>query len=75
MKRLVSMFTLLATAGFAQSPSAKLDDPFLDRFVGEWRVTRTFPNRPAAENVMRAQWTLNHQWIELQYRDVAAPAK
>jgi len=75
MKRLISICSLLATAIFAQAPSTKLNDPFLDRFVGEWHATRTFPNRPAAENIVHAQWTLNHQWIELQYRDVAVPAK
>jgi hypothetical protein len=66
-----------APALFADEAAGKgqLADPFLDKLVGDWHVSRTFPSGRTAENTVHAQWTLNHQWLRLDYRDVATPSK
>jgi len=51
----------------AQGPPAPLHDPFLDHFVGEWRVERKFGNGRTAETSVRGEWTLKHHFIELHY--------
>jgi len=51
----------------AQGPPAPLHDPFLDHFVGEWRVERKMGNGRTAETSVRGEWTLKHHFIELHY--------
>ena len=68
--RSASFFTavMLAIAlAQAQGPPPELKDPFLDNFVGEWRVERKMGNGRSAETSVRAEWTLKHQFIELHY--------
>lgn len=59
----------------AAGPTAALKDPFLDNFVGNWHVERKFGSGRTAENTMRAEWVLDHQFLELHYRDIATPPK
>jgi hypothetical protein len=47
-------------------------DPLLENLVGRWHVTRTMPSR-TAENMVQAEWVLEHQFLQLHYRDVATP--
>ena len=76
VKRIAFLLISSIVAVLAEDARDKqLNDRFLDQLVGEWHVTRNFPKRPRAENVVRVQWTLNHQWLELQYRDIATPSK
>ena len=51
----------------AQGPPAPLHDPFLDHFVGEWRVERKMGNGRTAETSVRGEGTLKHHFIELHY--------
>jgi hypothetical protein len=52
-----------------------LNDPLLDKLVGDWTVERKFGSGRMATNSVRAEWVLQHQFVELHYRDVATPAK
>lgn len=78
MKRSTLAFALLLVAitlAQAQGPPAVLQDRFLDNFVGDWRVERKFANGRTAETSVRGEWTLKHQFIELQYGYVDAAAE
>jgi hypothetical protein len=50
-----------------------LNDPLLDKLTGDWNVERKFPNGRAAKNLVHGEWVLQHQFVELHYRDVATP--
>ncbi|MFN2622030.1 MAG: DUF1579 family protein [Chthoniobacterales bacterium] len=50
-----------------------LNDPLLDKLVGDWNVERKFPSGRIAKNVVHIEWVLQHQFVELHYRDVATP--
>jgi hypothetical protein len=51
-----------------------LNDPLLDKLVGDWNVERKFGNGRVAKNLVHGDWILQHQFVELHYRDAAAPA-
>jgi hypothetical protein len=81
----LSLLFALATAAHAQdskaAPPAPLDGPnrtvsdaLLDKLAGDWKVVRTFPNR-TEQNTVHAEWVLNHQFLEVHYRDAATPTK
>ena len=59
----------------AQEPSSAkgLSDPLLDRLVGDWKVERKFPTGRTAINTVHVEWVLQHQFVELHYRDAAIP--
>jgi hypothetical protein len=46
----------------------------LDSLVGEWHVTGVVRATKKTEKVVRAAWVLNHQFVELHYRDLATPS-
>ena len=50
-----------------------LEDPLLDKLVGDWDVERKFPSGRVAHNTVHVEWVLQHQFVELRYRDVASP--
>ena len=52
-----------------------LNDPLLDKLIGDWNVERKFPSGRTAQNVVHIEWVLQHQFVELHYRDVATPPK
>lgn len=67
---------LLALAPLcAQDPAGPkaLNDPLLDKFVGDWKVERKFGNGRVAKNLLHGEWVLQHQFIELHYYDPAVP--
>ena len=68
---------LLGSAVAAESDPARGEfrDTFLDNLVGDWHVERKFGNGRMVENTVHVEWVLNHQFIELHYRDVATPPK
>lgn len=51
-----------------------LNDPLLDKLVGDWNVERTFGNGRAAKNFVHGEWVLQHHFVELHYRDTATPS-
>jgi hypothetical protein len=68
---------LLGSAVAAESDPARGEfrDAFLDNLVGDWHVERKFGNGRTVENTVHVEWVLNHQFIELHYRDLATPPK
>jgi hypothetical protein len=77
----LSFSVLFATAvaltfARAQAPApAELRDPFLDNFVGDWRIERKMGNGKTSESSVRAEWMLNHHWMRLHYGDADKPAQ
>lgn len=68
---------LVATTGLAaqQPPDGKdrvFQDSLLDRLTGSWTMSGEVHGRPATLS-LRAQWVLNHQFLELEMRDVKDP--
>jgi hypothetical protein len=71
-----SVLLLFVTANtLAAGPTPELKDPFLDNLVGNWHVERKFGSGRTAENTVHAEWVLDHQFLELHYRDIATPPK
>lgn len=62
---------------FAQESAARksLNDPLLDKLIGDWKVERKFGSGRLAQNTVHAEWVLQHQFVELHYRDTAIPPK
>src|SRR5437660_7406917 len=73
MKRSTSLFLLPLLLFVAKAQPPPLQDPFLDNFVGDWRVERNMGKRGVKQTSMHCEWTLNHQFIEFHYG--AADAK
>jgi hypothetical protein len=75
MKRSTAWFLLSLVLSIAQAKAQPqpLQDPFLDNFVGDWRVERNMGKRGMKETSVRSEWVLNHQFIEFHYG--AADAK
>jgi hypothetical protein len=55
----------------AQPPPA-LQDPFLDNFVGDWRVERKKGNGQTVQTSVHVEWVLRHQFIQLHYGSALA---
>jgi hypothetical protein len=49
-----------------------LQDPFLDKLAGDWRITRSIRGT-VVHNTMHAEWVLEHQFLQVHMRDVASP--
>jgi hypothetical protein len=56
----------------ADGPQATFTDSLLDNLVGEWHAAVRFPNR-SAEHTVKAEWVLNHQFLQIHMKDVAKP--
>ena len=70
----VGVLMIVAIGGFG-AERAPLRDPLLDNLVGDWQVERKFGSGRRAENTLHVEWVLDHQFLELHYRDVATPPK
>jgi hypothetical protein len=74
---LLTIAALLLASGWVTGEETTrgkgLDDPLLDKLVGDWNVERKFPNGRTAKNVVHVDWVLQHQFVELHYRDVVTP--
>ena len=74
-KAVIVMLLLASCAGpvVAQNPrDAVFKDDLLDNLAGEWRLIRKMQGR-ITENVVRAEWVLNHQFFRIQMRNVENP--
>jgi hypothetical protein len=63
----------------SQQPESPLDgphrtfqDPLLEQLTGTWSMAGAVRGRPATYS-LRAEWTLNHQFLKLEMRDVTEP--
>ncbi|MFL6526508.1 MAG: DUF1579 family protein [Chthoniobacterales bacterium] len=73
---LLATATVAITLAAAQAPPpGELKDPFLDNFVGEWRIERKMGNGKTTESSVRGEWALNHHWIRLDYGYADKPAQ
>ena len=75
MKRSSSSVLLLLLLLLVNAPAQPppLHDPFLDNFVGDWRVERNMGKRGVKQTSVHCEWVLNHQFVEFHYG--AADAK
>ena len=81
-----SFLTSILLASFAIAPHQRnvgADDPpdgpkriFKDEFIenlsGDWKLTRKIRGKEV-QNKLKAKWVLNHQFLQLHMKDVAAP--
>jgi Protein of unknown function (DUF1579) len=67
--------SVILTPGVLRAERATFQDALLDNLVGDWHVERKFGNGRTAENMLHAEWVLDHQFLELHYRDIATPPK
>jgi uncharacterized protein DUF1579 len=73
-KHALAIFVMLAAADLnAERP--QFSDALLDNLVSDWRVERKFGSGRRAENTLHVEWVLDHQFLELRYRDLATPSK
>ena len=72
-RKLWAMICLLLVARFLYAQDSArgkaLNDPLLDKLIGDWNVERKFGNGRTAKNVVHGEWVLQHQFVELHYRD------
>src|SRR5262245_8308468 len=47
-------------------------DELLDHLVGDWKLTRQMRGQ-TAENTVKAEWVLQHQFLRVHMKDVATP--
>lgn len=66
------MVLLLPIHLLGQCNPKRFDDPLLEKLAGQWTLTGKIGERPV-ENNFTAQWVLNHQFLELNFADVATP--
>ena len=71
---LIFLLFLFGTApALAQNPRDQVfKDDLLDNLVGEWKLVRRMQGR-ITENVVKADWVLNHQFFRIQMRHVENP--
>ena len=75
MKKTISVsIAVLMLTSFtrAQGPPAPLHDPFLDHFVGDWRVERKMGNGRTEQTSVHGEWVLKHQFIQVHYGSAEA---
>jgi hypothetical protein len=53
-------------------PRRLFKDDFIENLVGEWKLTRTIRGKEV-ENSLKAEWVLNHQFLQLHMKDAADP--
>ena len=69
---------LLLVAGAAAAddppdgPKRIFQDPFIDNLAGEWKLTRKIRGKEV-HNTLKAEWVLNHQFLQLHMKDTANP--
>lgn len=72
----ICLLLIVATPLYARGPARgkRLNDSLLDKLVGDWNVERTFGGGQTATNMVHGEWVLQHQFVELHYRDTATPS-
>ena len=53
-------------------PHVHFEDALLDKLTGEWRLSRKIGTR-LEENHVKADWILNHQFLQIHMKDVKSP--
>jgi len=55
-------------------PHVRFEDTLLDQLTGEWKLSRKIGNR-LEENHVKAEWILNHQFLQIHMKDVKSPPR
>jgi hypothetical protein len=55
-------------------PHVRFEDALLDKLTGKWRLSRKIGNR-LEENHVKADWILNHQFLQIHMKDVESPPR
>ena len=66
------LLALLMLAGAASAEERTFQDPFIEQLAGDWTLTRQIRGKEV-ENTVRAEWALNHQFLQIHMKDVANP--
>jgi hypothetical protein len=66
---LAAVTAALGAPARAEVPAPPFADPLLEQLVGKWKLTRQI-HGSRAENVVTAQWVLQHQFLQLTMREV-----
>ena len=53
-------------------PHVRFEDALLDKLTGEWNLSRKIRNG-LEENHVKAEWILNHQFLQIHMKDVKSP--
>ena len=53
-------------------PKRVFKDDFIENLVGDWKLTRTVRGTEV-KNAVKAEWVLNHQFLQVHMKDVANP--
>jgi hypothetical protein len=53
-------------------PKRIVRDEFIDNLVGDWKLTRKIRGKEV-ENTVKAEWVLNHQFLQVHMKDAATP--
>jgi hypothetical protein len=53
-------------------PHRQFEDTLLENLTGEWQLSRKMGKR-LEENHVKAEWILNHQFLQLHMKDVKSP--
>ncbi|MBI3716937.1 MAG: DUF1579 family protein [Betaproteobacteria bacterium] len=68
--------TMLPQSAFAAEPAEGVKtlfrDPYIEQLAGDWKLTRKIRGKEA-QNTLKAEWVLNHQFLQLHMKDVADP--
>jgi hypothetical protein len=53
-------------------PKRIFKDEFIENLVGDWKLTRKIRGKEV-QNMVKVEWVLNHQFLQLHMKDVAEP--
>jgi hypothetical protein len=53
-------------------PNRIFKDEFIENLTGDWRLTRKI-RATEVTNTLKAEWVLNHQFLQIHMKDVAIP--
>jgi hypothetical protein len=62
----------VAAAEPIDGPKVKFIDPFIENLAGDWDLTRSIRGR-TVKNTVKAEWVLDHHFLQLHMKDVAVP--
>jgi hypothetical protein len=84
MMRKLFLFSMVLAASLTAGPLLRAQEPLdgrnrilrddlLDNLAGDWKLTRKMRGQ-SAENHVKAEWVLNHQFLLVHMKDVASPS-
>ena len=68
----VSQPRTIRAEGPKDGPNRIFNDEFIENLSGDWKLTRKIRNTEVT-NTCKAEWVLNHQFLQLHMKDVADP--